>query len=84
MIRCSMPEICPGRMPVGSELPFEWYDTPNTHFFTYADFLALCRKEGIAVREVRAEARSLVGKILIALGFRNLGAERVIARLSRA
>ena len=73
-----------GRMPVGSELPFEWYDTPNTHFFTYADFLALCRKEGIAVREVRAEARSLVGKILIALGFRNLGAERVIARLSRA
>ena len=73
-----------GRMPVGSELPFEWYDTPNTHFFTFKDFLALCRKEGIVVREVRAESSSLIGKLLIALGFRNLGADRVVARLARA
>jgi len=72
-----------GRMPVGSELPFEWYDTPNTHFFTWADFKALCAKEGIAVEAMRAEARGWFGRLLVKLGFPNLGADRVIARLTR-
>ena len=73
-----------GRMPVGSELPFEWYDTPNTHFFTFDDFRALCAKEGIAIKDVHAEASSWFGKLLLALGFKNLGADRVICRLTRA
>ena len=72
-----------GRMPVGSELPFEWYDTPNTHFFTYKDFCALCRKEGIEVKATHAEASSWFGRLLLALGFKNLGADRVICRLAR-
>lgn len=72
-----------GRMPVGSELPFEWYDTPNTHFFTFDDFRALCDKEGIEIREVRAEASGIVGKALLAMGMKNLGADRVVCRLAR-
>ncbi|MGN0846262.1 MAG: homoserine O-acetyltransferase [Kiritimatiellia bacterium] len=72
-----------GRMPVGSELPFEWYDTPNTHFFTFDDFRALCAKEGIEIRSVHAEASGWVGRLLLALGFTNLGADRVICRLAR-
>lgn len=73
-----------GRMPVGSELPFEWYDTPNTHFFTYADFKALCAKEGIRILGVKAEASNWFGRLLLALGFKNLGASRLVVRLARA
>jgi len=72
-----------GRMPVGRELPFEWYDTPNTHFFTYRDFRALCAKEGIAVKSVHAEASGWLGRLLLRLGLVNLGADRVICRLAR-
>lgn len=72
-----------GRTPVGDELPFEWYDTPNTHFFTFHDFRALCAKEGIEIKAVRAEANGWFGRLLLALGFVNLGADRVICRLAR-
>ena len=72
-----------GRMPVGEELPFEWYDTPNTHFFTYHDFRALCEKENIEIKTVEAEASGLLGRLLIKLGLVNLGADRVICRLAR-
>ena len=72
-----------GRMPVGSELPFEWYNTPNTHFFTFDDFKALCAKEGIEIKEVRAEAAGWFGRLLLALGLKNLGADRVVCRLAR-
>ena len=30
-----------GRMPVTDTMPFSWYDTPNIHFCTIRDFLAL-------------------------------------------
>jgi methionine biosynthesis protein MetW len=28
-----------GKMPVTGSLPYKWYDTPNIHLFTLADFL---------------------------------------------
>lgn len=31
-----------GRMPVTEDLPYSWYDTPNIHFCTIRDFVALC------------------------------------------
>lgn len=31
-------QILRGRMPVSSSLPYEWYDTPNIHLCTVADF----------------------------------------------
>ncbi len=72
-----------GRMPKGGQLPFEWYDTPNIHLFTLNDFLALCRADGIAVQEVRALPGGPCSRALLALGLRNLGAERVIVRIAR-
>jgi methionine biosynthesis protein MetW len=38
-----------GRMPMTRLLSQPWYDTPNIHFCTIRDFLALCGEEGIAV-----------------------------------
>lgn len=32
-----------GRMPKTSRLPYEWYDTPNIHLTTLADFRDFCR-----------------------------------------
>ena len=72
-----------GHLPVSKQLPFQWYDTPNIHLITLKDFRDLCDKEGIEIQEIRAESRHLVGKILLALGFKNLGASRIIARIAR-
>jgi methionine biosynthesis protein MetW len=42
-----------GRMPVTGLLPYTWYDTPNTHLCTVADFRAMCREESLErVREI--------------------------------
>ena len=72
-----------GRLPVSKALPFQWYDTPNIHCITLKDFRALCAAEGIEILETRAESRHLIGKILLALGFKNLGASRIVARLRK-
>ena len=32
-----------GRMPKSPRLPYEWYDTPNIHLATLADFREFCR-----------------------------------------
>ncbi len=38
-----------GRMPKSGRLPYEWYDTPNIHLTTLADFRALCAEVGLKV-----------------------------------
>ncbi|MFT2099031.1 methionine biosynthesis protein MetW [Marinomonas sp. 2405UD66-6] len=38
-----------GRMPVSEFLPYNWYDTPNIHFFTFQDFELLCREKDIKI-----------------------------------
>lgn len=38
-----------GRMPVSRFLPYEWYNTPNIHFFTVKDFDQLCQRMDIEV-----------------------------------
>ncbi|WP_417528354.1 methionine biosynthesis protein MetW [Marinomonas shanghaiensis] len=38
-----------GRMPVSEFLPYNWYDTPNIHFFTFQDFERLCREKNIKI-----------------------------------
>ncbi len=72
-----------GRLPVSKALPFQWYDTPNIHCITLKDFEALCAAEGIEILEVRSECRHPIGKLLLALGLKNLGATRIIARIAR-
>ncbi len=73
-----------GRMPKGGPLPFEWYETPNIHLFTLNDFLELCRVDGIVVREICALPGGPCSRALLALGARNLAAERVIVRIAKA
>ena len=72
-----------GHLPVSRQLPFQWYDTPNIHLVTLKDFRALCAEEGIVIREVVAESRHPFGKLLLALGFKNLGASRLVCRIAR-
>ena len=50
-----------GRMPVSEELPYAWYETPNVHHCTLADFEDLCAKLGAQIRErlVLHRARSV-------------------------
>ncbi|MBB5754951.1 methionine biosynthesis protein MetW [Prosthecomicrobium pneumaticum] len=38
-----------GRMPVTRNLPYSWYDTPNIHFCTIRDFVALCEDVGATI-----------------------------------
>jgi methionine biosynthesis protein MetW len=42
-----------GHMPVSRELPYQWYDTPNIHLFTIADFEIFCAGHGIRILERR-------------------------------
>jgi len=72
-----------GRMPVGGALPFTWYDTPNIHHLTLLDFLALCRQDNIAIRDLVCIPTGALGRLLLALGLRNLGADRILVKLAR-
>jgi methionine biosynthesis protein MetW len=38
-----------GKAPVTGHLPFEWYNSPNVHFFTIKDFDRFCDKLGVKV-----------------------------------
>ncbi|WP_299395776.1 methionine biosynthesis protein MetW [Pelagibius sp.] len=40
-----------GRMPVTDSLPEAWYETPNIHFCTIRDFIALCEACGLEIEE---------------------------------
>lgn len=42
---------CIGRMPVTKTLSYQWYDTPNIHFCTITDFVALCETLGLTVEK---------------------------------
>jgi methionine biosynthesis protein MetW len=43
-----------GRMPVTKDLPYSWYDTPNIHFCTIRDFVALAQEVGATVESATA------------------------------
>lgn len=47
--RCRMHLASHGRMPVAEHLPHSWYDTPNIHLCTFADFEALCVDRDVAI-----------------------------------
>ena len=44
-------QIVFGRMPVSPSLPYQWFDTPNIHLCTVADFDAFCAAHGFRVLE---------------------------------
>ena len=71
-----------GRMPVTKRLSYQWYDTPNIHFFTYKDFEALCVE-----RNINIVNRNFVGGRASDLGLHsiwpNLFAHTAVYRLSK-
>lgn len=54
-------QVLRGRMPVSSSLPYQWYDTPNIHLCTVADFDAFLAERGFRVldRVVLAKGRAV-------------------------
>tara|TARA_B100000029_G_C17175388_1_gene814878 strand:+ start:27 stop:710 length:684 start_codon:yes stop_codon:yes gene_type:complete len=40
-----------GKMPITDGLPYNWYDTPNIHFFTLKDFENLCKEMNIVIEK---------------------------------
>lgn len=40
-----------GRTPVTPSLPYEWYNTPNLHFLSIADFIVYCARTGIVIEK---------------------------------
>lgn len=43
--------VISGRMPVTKRLSYQWYDTPNIHFFTLKDFENLCKEMHIVIED---------------------------------
>ncbi len=72
-----------GRMPKSSELPYEWYNTPNIHLFTLRDFIRMCESENLTIEKLYFDNDKLFSKILTSIGRTNLGAERVVALVSK-
>jgi len=71
-----------GRMPVTKQLAYQWYDTPNIHFFTYADFEALCRERKINILHRQFLANGLPDNLLKSV-WPNLFTEIAVYHLSR-
>lgn len=44
-------QIAAGRMPVSDNLPYQWFDTPNVHLCTIADFERFCSERSIRIVE---------------------------------
>ncbi|MCL1909747.1 MAG: homoserine O-acetyltransferase [Kiritimatiellaeota bacterium] len=72
-----------GRMPKTKRLPHSWHNTPNIHLCTLRDFKALCAETGCRIERLECLATHPTSKLLNAIGLKNLGSSRVIARISR-
>ncbi|MBM3216045.1 homoserine O-acetyltransferase [Candidatus Poribacteria bacterium] len=73
-----------GKLPKSPSLPYEWYDTPNIHVVTVRDFIELCNRNAIRIVRLECSSDSRLGRAMLALGFRNLGAERGLVQIARA
>jgi methionine biosynthesis protein MetW len=67
-----------GTMPVSKTIPFQWYDTPNIHFCSIADFENLCKKLNFIVEKKafmtnRRQLTSFLGHDMIANLFSEYG-----------
>ena len=67
-----------GRMPKSPRLPYEWYDTPNIHLTTIADFRDLCRVADLRILREITLRTTLAGRCRIVPLFPNLMADAAI------
>jgi methionine biosynthesis protein MetW len=70
--------VARGRMPVTRTLPYQWYDTPNIHLCTVADFDAF-----LAERALRVLDRVVLAKGRVVTFAPNLTGELAIYRFRR-
>lgn len=73
-----------GRMPLTANLPQPWYETPNIHFCTIKDFMALC--QDIDAKVERIETLNVHGQRLgfaVPMFMKNLIADQAVFLLSR-
>jgi len=68
-----------GKVPVIPALPYEWYNTPNLHFLSIADFIEYCKK-----RKIKIEKTFFISKNKEIKLFPNFFAEIGIFSLSGA
>ena len=67
-----------GRMPRTGRLPFDWYDTPNIHLTTIADFRAACEKVPLRIVKQFGLSNGGHGEYRIVRFFPNLFAEAAL------
>ena len=73
-----------GRMPITALLNHAWYDTPNIHFCTIKDFVALCTELGITIeRSLTLDRAGRPFALDAAGGLANLLAEQGLFLLRR-
>jgi methionine biosynthesis protein MetW len=73
-----------GRMPVTGVLPDPWWETPNIHLCTVADFTALCDDMGLRIDRCAALAAGKAPRSIDpARPIENLRAESALFLLSR-
>lgn len=70
-------QVALGHMPVSENLPYQWYETPNVHLCTIADFERFCAQRGIRIVErkvlTRGRAVRLMPNLLGALAVYHFG-----------
>ena len=71
-----------GRMPVTKQLAYQWYDTPNIHFFTYDDFEALCQERKIRVLRSQCLSEHFLDRQLLGL-WPNMFTETAVYHLTK-
>ena len=72
-----------GIMPVTSNLPNRWFDTPNIHLCTVNDFEALCKQKNINILERTVVDHTHIRSTLLMRLFPNLFGEIAIYRFCR-
>ena len=72
-----------GRMPMSPLDANKWYETDNIHRFTYGDFIDLCRQDNIRILDTVCLTSGFPGRIFVASGLNNLGAESVLIRIAK-
>lgn len=75
-----------GHMPVNDYLPYSWYDTPNIHFCTIADFTDLCNEAGIEIEQeiILNEQGQPIGQNPLGRKFANLIGQQAVYLLKSA
>ncbi|GGF65102.1 methionine biosynthesis protein MetW [Terasakiella brassicae] len=73
-----------GRMPVNESMPYQWYNSPNTHFCTIKDFIVMCDEMGVTIeRSIALDADGQAHRIRTNLFFANLLGEQAVFLLRK-